>query len=417
MTQEKKFGINYQWLILIVAFYGCCIHSGCLMYAFSLMVKPLQTEFSWDRATIMLAFTLQFLCLGFVSPLVGKAVDTYGNRKIISLGAIVASLGFLSLTLTKSPLHFYIGNIIVGLGSAAMGPVPLSAAVSKAFVHKRGLAIGIMSTGIGVGGFVFSPLLGGFFIPNFGWQGGYVSIAVFTILMLPLAMLILKKQAPRRDATANATASTDKAKASILSLPVILISAGFFLYLFSLVGTLQTQVPHLQDIGFPVLTASSALGALGLMSAIAKFFFGWLCDKVAPKFAFVIGAAFLTVGIFMLTLLKPTSSPILLWAYAIVFGIGVGSWLPIMSMMVSSTFGMAAYGVIFGAVSLFQTAGSALGPLGAGFLFDLTGDYNTAFTVFIGVSIASILVIMSVKQSTNAAQNTDTICEPLKKAA
>jgi len=404
MAQNQQPGSNYRWLIVLVAFYGCCLHAGCLIYAFSLFIKPLQAQFGWDRATITLAFTLQFVCLGLVSPLVGKAADRFGTRMIISSGAVVAALGFSALPLIKTPLHFYLANIIIGIGGSAMGPVPCTGAVSAVFTRKRGLAIGAMSTGIGIGGFIFSPLIGGVLLPNYGWQGGYIGIAIAHLVMVPLALMFIRQQpraaasAPDRPVAVDGLTDGER-HGRLLSAPFYLIATALFLFLFALVGTLQSQVPHLQDIGFPLLTASSALGALGLVSAGAKFFFGWLCDKIHPKTAFTVAALFLIGGIALLSFIRPASPSLLLWAYAIVFGVGIGSWLPIMSMMVSTTFGMASYGLIFGGVSLVQSIGQATGPLTAGFIYDLTGSYHSAFMLFIVIAAASIPVVLGVNRS------------------
>ncbi len=398
MAQNIQSKSYHRWLIVVVAFYGCCLHAGCLIYAFSLFIKPLQSQFGWDRATIAIAFTLQFLCLGLISPFVGKAVDRLGARNVITLGSIIVALGFLTLPFIKTPLQFYLINILIGLAAAAIGPVPCSSAVSSVFSEKRGLAIGLMSTGIGVGGFIFSPLIGGVLIPRFGWHGGYVGIAVAHLLMVPLAMTILKKQ-PKTAPTHSVAASTENNhRNELITAPFILISIAFFLFLFSLVGTLQSQAPHLQDIGFPLFTASAALGALGLVSAAAKFFFGWLCDKIHPKTAFIISSIFLITGISLLWLIKPSSPSILLWSYAIIFGIGIGSWLPIMSMMVSTTFGMSSYGLIFGGVALVESIGQAIGPLTAGFLYDVTSSYHSSFLLFIAAAVLSIPAVLGVRK-------------------
>lgn len=407
MAQNIQSKSYHRWLIVLVAFYGCCLHAGCLIYAFSLFVKPLQTQFGWERGTIAIAFTLQFLCLGLISPFIGKAVDKYGTRSVITSGATIVALAFLTLPFIKSVFQFYMVNILIGLSAAALGPVPCSCAVSSVFTEKRGLAIGLMSTGIGVGGFIFSPLLGGLLIPKFGWQAGYIGIAAAHLIMVPMAMAVFRKQpnlnAPGLPIDSGDTATTSE-RNELFSTPFVLTSTAFFLLLFSLVGTLQSQVPHLQDIGFPVLTASTALGALGLVSAGAKFFFGWVCDKIHPKIAFVIAALFLTAGITLLSIIKPSSPTAMLWCYAVIFGIGIGSWLPIMSMMVSRTFGMASYGLIFGGVCLVESIGQALGPLAAGFLYDLSSSYHSAFLLFIAAALLSIPAVIGVRKHSDTRQ-------------
>ena len=164
-----------------------------IWFAFSLFVKPLQAEFEWTRSNIMGAFTCLYLTLAITSPFAGKAVDRFGAKSVMALGGAVMAMGFALLFALKSPLHFYIGNIIVGIGGSAAGPISGTAVVSDWFREKRGLAIGIMSTGIGLGGFVVAPLLGAGIIPAFGWRMGYLFMSILACPTIPLALLVIKK--------------------------------------------------------------------------------------------------------------------------------------------------------------------------------------------------------------------------------
>ena len=167
---------------------------------------------------------------------------------------------------------------------------------------------------------------------------------------------------------------------------------------FSINGTIQSQVPHLQDIGFPVTTASVALGGIGLVSASSKLFFGWLCDKINPKYAFSIGVLFMSGGTFILTMVGPTSPMSVLWSYTLIMGIGAGSWLPAMSMLVSRNFGLAAYGAIFGAATLVHNIGVSTGPLFAGYVYDITRSYHWAFMLFMLLYFCSIPAMLALKR-------------------
>ena len=128
-----------------------------------------------------------------------------------------------------------------------MGLVPCSVAVTRAFTEKRGLAIGIMSTGIGVGGFVLSPLIGGVFLPYLGWKGAYICIAVVTAVMIPLALVFMKRNtlatnaAMRQDHNPAATMARSNATEDLFSVSFVAIAVGFFLFLFCLVGVLQSM--------------------------------------------------------------------------------------------------------------------------------------------------------------------------------
>ncbi len=392
-----------NWLIVFLAFYSIFIHTGSFIYAFSLFTKPLQVAFGWERSAIMIAFSLLMLSTGVASPFVGNIVNKYGARKLIPAGVLISAVSILSLIFVKSPLHFYISYIVVGIFGTAMGPVTATYIVSESFTEKRGVAIGIASTGVGAGALVIAPLIGGVIIPGFGWKMGYIAMSVLIFSVLPLALLILKSRprtADKSTKTVNNNDDDKNLKRALISAPFILISLAFFLNLFGVMGYTQNQVPYLQDIGFPLSLGASMIGIGGLVSAFSKFFFGWLCDKIKPKYALTIGSTVSIAGILILMIITPQSSPLMIWLFPVLVGFGVGSWLPVMSMTVSSTFPIAYYGTIFGFVSLVQNVGCSLGPLVAAYIREMTGSYHWAFIVIIASYILSIVSILSVKPYT-----------------
>jgi MFS family permease len=403
--------IDYGWWIIVVAFYVCLVFSGSVFFAFSLFVKPLQEEFAWSRSSIMGAFTCLYLALAFSSPFAGKAVDRFGAKRVMALGGAIMGIGFAVLFALKSPLHFYLGNIIVGIGGSATGPIPGTAVVSDWFRKKRGLAIGIMSMGIGVGGFVVAPLWGGGIIPVFGWRMGYLCLSILAVTTIPIALLVIKKReidiATVQHETLSGTAGNDTpvdipndlSLSDALKTPAFwLIAGAILLSQFALVGTVLSQVPHLQDIGFPVTTAATALGGIGLLSAFSKLFFGWACDLIKSKYAFALGVFFMAGGTFLLMVIDPTTPVFIIWAYSVTMGFGGGSWLPVISMIVSTNFGLASYGAIFGAVILIQNLGASTGPLFAGYIYDITTGYHWAFVPFMVLYAIAIPTVLAVRQ-------------------
>jgi MFS family permease len=177
-----------------------------------------------------------------------------------------------------------------------------------------------------------------------------------------------------------------------------LTAISFLAHGFSEVGLLQTQVPYLRDIGFPAATASTAFGIVGLFSLIGKFGFGWLCDRIVPKNACAIGLGVELAALFIFFGVSPQSPRTLLWLYAAVIGLGVGSWLPAMSMIVSTNFGLSAYGAIFGIVSFAMSIGSSTGPLLSGYIFDITGSYHSVFTLFVFSYVVAIAAVLAVRR-------------------
>lgn len=361
----------------------------------------------------MLAISMTFLGTAIASPLAGSLIDRYGVRGVISVGSLIAGLGFASLYYLSHLWHLYAAAIVIGLGMAAVGAVPASMMVINWFVKHRGTAIGIMSAGIGVGMLVMAPILGSFLIPNFGWRGGFLALAFVTWILIPLALFVVRTKPADmglypdglEDPTDTAVAEASLPAPSGLSLKIALGTSAFWLIVitffiqgYSGISIWLSQVPHLQDIGFPLGQAASAITVGGLGSAIGKFTFGWLCDKINAKYACAISLTLLVIGTSIFMLVKPDSPLSMVWLYSIILGLGAGGWLPTMSMLVSTNFGLASYGAIFGIVSLAQTTGGAIGLFVAGYMYDVMNTYLWAFVMFLALYAIAIPAALLVRR-------------------
>ncbi|MBW2624285.1 MAG: MFS transporter, partial [Deltaproteobacteria bacterium] len=394
----KKPKFFYGYWIVATAFFCAFINSGIGFYAFSLFVKPLQDEFGWGRGQIMVAVSIFFSIGGISAPIVGRLVDRFGARRVMSIGAAITVCGFITLSTTRFLWAFYAGYVIAGLGMAGAGMVPGTTLVSNWFNKRRGTAVGVMSGGLGAGGLVFAPLIGAFLIPNFGWRTSYLVMSMATAIIIPLALFIIKTRpedmglfpdgvpAPPPETTSGTSTSPTPGpglKMALTTSGFWLMAVSFMAHGFCEVGILQTQIPYLRDLGFPMAKASAAFGVVGFFSFTGKIFFGWLCDRIKAKYACAIGLTVELIGILILYFTRLASPEAMLWIYAVIMGLGVGSWLPTMSMLVSTNYGLAAYGSIYGMISLTMSIGAATGPLTSGFIYDLTGNYNWAFIIFI----------------------------------
>jgi MFS family permease len=283
--------------------------------------------------------------------------------------------------------------------------------VANWFVKKRGTAIGIMSTGIGAGIFVVAPIVGSFLIPVFGWRIAYLTLGIFAWGLIPLAIFVVRTKpsdmglypdgATSAEGVVETAASNQTIKgldlrAALTTTAFWLMSLNFFISAFSSLGFNQSLVPYIQDAGFSGSLAASALTVLGLGSAIGKFFFGWLCDRIKAKQACALSIVLLLIAAIILMFIRSTSPPAIIWLDALLFGLGGGGWLPTMSMLVSRNFGLASYGAIIGMVSLLQAVGGAAGPLFSGYMFDATNTYYWTFIIFLclyAVAIPAVLLV------------------------
>jgi len=308
---------------------------------------------------------------------------------------------------------FYLGYAIVGMGAAAMGPVPCSAVISNWFKRKRGIALGLMAAGIGAGG-LLAPFIG-YMLARFGWRMAYLSIGGFIMAFtIPLALILIRtrpsemglypdgEKEPVAVSTGGALregiGENSTLKQAARTRTFWLIAVAFFCYAFGSMGSLQASVPFLEDIGYPAATAALALGGIGFGSAVGKILFGWLCDRMPPNRAFAIGTALVLAGILVMLSVHASSPLLLIWTYALMLGVGAGAWLPTLSMLTSTRFGLLHYGAVFGALNLSLSLGTASGPLFAGMMHDATDSYLIAFTIFVVLLAIAIPVALMVKK-------------------
>lgn len=404
----------YGYWVLLVAFFGVFVFGGCGVGAFSLFVQSLQTEFNWGRGEIMFGFSIFFLLNGIASPFTGGLVDRYGVRGVVATGSVIAGLGLASLYRLESIWHFYTAYAFIGVSMAALAQVPASMVVSNWFEKRRGTAIGIMATGLGVGTLVMGPLIGTFIMPDFGWRASYLALALITWLLIPLALFVLRTKPADMglfpDGLKPLGNIEKHTKTDIVPTGLTLNEAfgtaafwlmalTFFILGHSGLGIFHSQVPYLQDIGFPVGQAATAMASYGLGSIVGKFFFGWLCDWIKPKYATAISLFLLASGTTILMCVRPTSQMPTIWLFSIVLGLGSGGWLPTMSMLTNTYFGLKSYGAIFGIMSLATGIGGAVGPFLAGYLYDSIHSYRLSFSIFIATFVVGIVAVLMIRHS------------------
>jgi MFS family permease len=407
----KRPRIFYGYWILATCSLFCVISMLASLSVFSLYVKPLQDALGWKRTEIMAGFTFMLVAIALVSPVTGRLLDSFGPKKVMIPGALMAVLGLVLLSRATSLRDFYIGYILIGTGTTTTGPVGAGWVVSHWFKKRRGMAVGIMAGGMASTGILIMPLMAAYLIPLFGWRVAYRVVAILAALIIfPLALFVLKAKPAEvglfpdgLDEDDGQDTTGQKASGPpAISPRAALATSSFWFIALSLafnhthLGIFQSFVPYACDLGFPMGAIASILSAGGMAGCAGMLFFGWLCDRILPKLAAAIGLGLMAIGIILILCMNQSSSLAFLFVYAVLMGIGAGSWLPTMSMLTSSTFGMRSYGSIFGIMSFFQYAGGAVGPLIAGYSYDVAHSYTWGFLVIFFMVVSAILLVLSV---------------------
>jgi MFS family permease len=392
----KKSRIFYGYWVLAACYILIFISAGCGPISFSFFITSLEKSLGWSRTEIMTAFTLFFICTAVGAPFAGRLVHRYGARKVVSLGCSIACLGYILLSQTGNLWQFYTGYSLVGIGFSSSGLVTTTLVLSNWFVRRRGMVIGALSMGPGTAGLLLTPVVIIYLLPNFGWSNTYLIYAAITGgLGIPLGALVIRTDpadvGELPDGKVNKTITDiDAARVPAnegVSFKNAVATRSFWLIGFAVLfvsthmGIMQSLVPYLEDLGFSAGISASTMSIVAVTSALGPLAFGWLSDRIRVKPAAIIAVSLLTAGTVILIQISASTPPWFVWMFAVILGTGVGGWMPSMSLLTSSNFGLLAYGTIFGVLNAFQSIGGAVAPMFMGYVYDSRGTFELAFII------------------------------------
>ena len=148
---------QFGWIIVGVSFITLSLTYG-VWYSFSVFFVALLNEFGWSRSIAAGAFSLCMIIHNLVGPFVGGMVDRLGARRVILLGSSFLGIGLALCSFTQTWWQFYLFfGVITAIGIGTTGWVPNVTLIQQWFKGNKGLAIGIISSGIGIGIVVCIP--------------------------------------------------------------------------------------------------------------------------------------------------------------------------------------------------------------------------------------------------------------------
>lgn len=386
--------VFYGWWIVIASFAASLVGIGAAYYTFSVFIKPLAAEFHWSRAAISLAFSITLITYGLSGPIIGRLIDKKGAKKVMVIGSAFLGLSVIFLAFINSLWQLYILYFFIGIGICTIGLIVASVLISRWFEARRGLALGISLAGIGLGGMVMVPLAE-FFISVFNWRGAYLLLGILIIAFVPLILAALLKERPEElgllpdgGSLNPGSSKTDKGwihgqkgfspKESLKTPTFWLLALAGFFFTLAYAAIVSHLAPILTDAKATPKFAAAMLGLTIGISAIGRIAFGILADKFNKKY--VLMSCLLLQGGGVLFLMKPEYSGLIL-IFAIIFGVAYGGVLSSTPLVLGEFFGIKSLGEIFGYHSLISTIGAFFGPLVAGAIYDLYGDYSLAFII------------------------------------
>ena len=364
-----------------------------LPFYYDFMVK----EFGWSRAQVTSGNALSKLLIGpLFGFMAGWIVDRFGPGRLMMAGILMAGIALIGLAHMTSLWMFYAFYVLNALGYVCGGPLPNQVLLSRWFDASRGKAMGFAYLGIGLGGYLvlrLSPRL----VEAFGWRGALQVLGILIVaLALPLAFFVRDEPETAVAAAGGAPARADATQVApmggIFRNPAFyLLAIGSMCSIGAVGGTNQHLKLFLSlDLKFSQTAAASIASTVLACSIAGRLLMGWLADRIARKHVMLLIYGLIAGSI---PLLFFAQSQAALYAFAIIFGLGLGGEYMIIPLMAAELFGVKVLGRLLGVILTADGVAEATFPMLVGYLRDKTGTYRSGFLVLIAVALAGTIAI------------------------
>ncbi|MDE3080998.1 MAG: MFS transporter [Paracoccaceae bacterium] len=394
---------------LLIAGSVVLILSFAIRSSFGVFQLPVAQLHGWDRSAFSLAIAIQNLAWGVGQPIFGALAEKIGDRKALTLGALLYAGGLVLTSGAATPAAYQLYEVMVGFGIAGIGFGTILALIGRsAAPEHRSLSLGL-ATAAGSLGQVIGPLAAEALLAHLPVATVFL---VFAAAILSSLLLLPFLHAPMHPQAAGAVEPMTTVVARAFRDPSFtLIFLGFFSCGYQLgfitahFPAFVTEVCGAIDPRGPLaafgISTTSALGAasiafIGVANIGGTLLAGWLGKRYSKKYllAGVYLLRTMVASAFILTPMTP--------ATVVLFALAMGAlWLatvPLTSGLVAQIYGVRYMGTLYGIVFFSHQLGSFIGVWLGGRLYDLYGNYTLVWWVGIGVGAFSALVHLPVQE-------------------
>jgi sugar phosphate permease len=386
--------IFYGWKMVGAATGMQFLQAGLMMQAFGAYVAVLSEEKGWSKTALSGAAALHQMEVAILGPVLGWMLDRFGPRRFVRIGVVMFGVGLMLFSQVETLPTFYGAFIVIALGVGFCGFFPLNVAIIHWFERWRARAISSMSIGLAFGGIVV-PLVA-WSMEVWGWRAtAFVSGVIVVVVGSLLASMIYNRPSDRGDtvdgvveerpsrqfsSTTTTSGTRDFTAREAVRTPAFwLLSLGHGFALFVVQAVVVHAIAHLKEgLGYTIAQAALVI-TLVTVSQIGGVLIGWVIGDRYDKR--LISAACMLMHMSGLLLLTYAFSLAMVVGFAVLHGVAWGLRGPFMQALRADYFGRSAIGMILGLSFMIIVIGQIGGPMIAGILADLTGNYRAGFTV------------------------------------
>jgi MFS family permease len=391
--------IFYGWYVVYAISLVMTTTAGLAFYNLPVLLDAFVAERGFSVSVASNATASFFIAAGIAGVVAGQLVDRFDPRYVIVGSATLSSLALLSIGVLTEAWHLFAFYILFGLAYGGCGLVPTTTLVARWFEQRRAFALSIASTGLSLGGVIFTPI-SVLLILNLGLDGAAPWIALAFFLGVVPATYWIVRASPQEmglspDGEEHDERTGPKPVPHYIPLAqvwrsrfFIAVAAAFLFALGAQVGGIA-HVYRLANTRVGVETATTAVALLAIASLVGRLIVGWLLLKISSRTMTFLLIASQTIALAILAFAQGAN--FILFAVAL-FGLNSGSMLMIQPLLLAEAFGVRDYGRIYSISQLVGVFGYALGPAVVGFLYETSGAYTVPYLAIAASSLLGMAI-------------------------
>ena len=392
--------LHYGWKVVASSMVILATHS-LTFFSFGIFLKPVTTQFGWERGAFSLAISITMIVSGSLSVLAGRLSDRHGPRLLVTISGLLTGTGFLLMSQISELWHVYLiyGGLIAVGGSGCV--IPITSTIPRWFATKRGTALGLTWTGMAIGGMI-GPLLAQSLISGHGWRLAYVALGLANLTLIPLLAQTLRRDPQQIGSRpyGESQAEQDGMPAGMLKGSLSLrqaVRTPRYWFLASLLPCIffihQVMMahlaPHAIDAGMAPTMAATVISILGAANLIGRNLAGFASDRIGARSYLSICVMVVALAFVWLLFARDLW---MLYLFAVVYGVAQGGVPIAHTLIIGDLFGLEYLGAIMATTMVMGSMGGAIGAPLAGSIYDGGGSYQSAFIICLGLGTLALIL-------------------------
>lgn len=417
----------YGWKLVAACWLILFVNLAFPAYGSSVINAYMVADLHLDRKTLGLMVSVFLIMGGLPGPLVATCVNRIGARMTLIAGGLVLLAGALLMATFVSAAWqaVLVFGVLIGIGVLAGGALAAQTSVAFWFIKRRALALALILSAAGIGGFIAAPLLDRIItIADGNWRMGWWLIAgLASVSTLVAALFVINRpedigQFPDGVQTGEGDSATPRSNSRVFittdqwTLGAAMRSPSLWLLMLGAVGLsagyalfIAHGVVHLKDIGHTPAMAALSVSFMVFANLIGKLLLGALGDRIEPRLLWAAASAIFSGGMYLLV------NATTIYAFAICLGLGFGASVVCMMTVLSNYYGTKVYASVVGVAMAVQTTAGAIAPLVAGHLYDTSTSYATSFYSVAALCLAGAVILLFVKPPLLVKDQKDSVVE------